>query len=183
MARAISAAIWRWLARNELASAAVTLIISVNRPLLAHRLVHDSLGRHQQLAPARDDGHLVGQEAGADEAAAVVAQSVFENAGISVAGIRWTLTHHAALVEEAEAAAGERPLQQPGDLRRDRLAHCYPRDVAEDAVRQAFVLQPAETDADGTVIFFEWTEISTFKTPSQVSTEGNVKSCVSGGRG
>jgi hypothetical protein len=75
-----------------------------DRPLLTCRLLlaHDPLGRHDQLPAPSDDRDLVGQEAGAGEAAAVVARCVVEYRGIGVAHSRRPLPDSPTLVEQSE---------------------------------------------------------------------------------
>jgi hypothetical protein len=85
MARAMSAAICPWLARNELASAAVTFYHDGDRCPLARGLLlpHDALGRDHQLATSGDDWHLVRTQARpANHATGVEARRVVEDGGI-----------------------------------------------------------------------------------------------------
>jgi hypothetical protein len=117
--------------------------------MLARRLLlaHDPLGRHDQLPAPRDDRHLVRQEAGAREAAAVVARRVLEHRGIGMAHSGRTLTRDPTLVEQAEqAAAGECALQSTRERGRERLAHRRAGQVGEDAVGETVELQLAGVD-------------------------------------
>jgi hypothetical protein len=82
-----------------------------DRPLLTPRLLlaHDPLGRHGLLAAPRDDRNLVRQQAGAGEAATVVARRLLEEARVGIANRRHTVAGDATLVKQAErAAAGPR---------------------------------------------------------------------------
>jgi hypothetical protein len=71
-------------------------------------LAHDPLGRDHQLAAPGDDRDLVRQEAGAGEAATVVARRILEHRGIGIADLGRPFADDATLMEQAELpGAGE----------------------------------------------------------------------------
>ena len=135
----MSAAIWPWLARKELASAAVTLTTTV---IGRCSRAGTTLGRHDS-SPRRA---MIGTSSEGPEPGSR-AHRVLEDARGGVAHRRGPLTRDATLVEQAEqAAADERALQRTGERCCDGLADRHAREVGEDTVGETAELQLAGTD-------------------------------------